>query len=213
VGGTPHPSLPPQGGKGIVRLAVLVSGGGSNLEAILEAQESGKLPGVKVVQVISSKAGVVALERAQRHGVPSAALDYKTFATEDLFQTAVLQELEKARPDVVCLAGYLKRIAPEIIRRFRGRILNIHPALLPKYGGPGMYGHFVHEAVIAAGDPESGCTVHVVDEEFDHGPILAQAKVPVLRDDTAETLAARVLVQEHILFPRVIREFCQSLGL
>ena len=112
---------------------------------------------------------------------------------------------------MVCLAGYLKKVGPEIIGRFRGRILNIHPALLPKFGGPGMYGHQVHEAVIAAGEKESGCRVHMVDEEFDHGPILAQAQVPVLPGDTPDTPAARILEQEHGLYPKTIRRISESL--
>ena len=197
----------------MVRVAALVSGGGSNLGAILQAQESGALPGIQVVLVLSSKSGVYALERADRHHVESTVVERSWFADEAGFQDTVLQKLVNARVDVVCLAGYLKKLGPEIIRTFRGRLLNIHPALLPKYGGPGMYGHFVHEAVLAAGDKESGCTVHVVDEEFDHGPVLSQARVPVLPGDTPQSLAARVLEQEHQLYPKVIREFCKKLCL
>jgi len=195
-----------------VRVAVLVSGDGSNLEAILQAQESAAMPVSKVVLVLSSKSGVHALERARRHHVESAIVERSAFPDEDSFQGAILQKLVQARADVVCLAGYLKKLGPEIIRAFRGRILNIHPALLPKHGGPGMYGHLVHEAVLAAGEKESGCTVHVVDEEFDHGPVLAQAKVPVLPGDTAESLAARILEQEHRLYPKCLREFCEKLS-
>jgi phosphoribosylglycinamide formyltransferase-1 len=194
-----------------VRVAVLVSGGGSNLEAILEAQKAGRLAGVQVVLVLSSKADAYALTRARNHHVETAVVERKAYANEEAFQAAVLDPLVRSRTDVVCLAGYLKKLAPEIVRRFRGRILNIHPALLPKFGGPGMYGHFVHEAVLAAGEKESGCTVHVVDEEFDNGPVLAQAKVPVLPGDTADTLAARVLEEEHKLYPKILREFCEKL--
>ncbi len=194
-----------------VRLAVLVSGGGSNLEAILKAQKSGQLSGAEVVLVLSSKAEAYALVRAQNHKIGSAVLERKSFSDEAALESAMLAELAKARIDVVCLAGYMRKLGPRIIEKFRGRILNIHPALLPKYGGPGMYGHYVHEAVIQAGEKESGCTVHVVDEEFDHGPILAQVKVPVMPGDDPEKLAARILVQEHMLYPKIIKEFCESL--
>lgn len=191
----------------------MVSGGGSNLEAILEAQEAGRLPGAEVALVISSNAGAYALERARNHHLETAVIERKAYAAEEAFQSAILERLIKARADVVCLAGYLKKIGPGIIRRFRGRILNIHPALLPKFGGAGMYGHYVHEAVIASGDKESGCSVHAVDEDFDHGPVLAQVKVPVLPGDSAGSLAARVLVEEHKLYPEAIKDFCQRLCL
>jgi len=194
-----------------VRLAVLVSGGGSNLEAILTARTSGQLENAEVVLVLSSKAGVYALERAKKYQIETAVVERSAFASDDLFQAAILKKLAQAKVDVVCLAGYLRKLGPSIIQHYRGRILNIHPALLPKFGGPGMYGHFVHEAVLAAGEKESGCSVHVVDEEFDHGPVLSQAKVPVLSGDNAETLAARVLEQEHKLYPKSIREFCEKI--
>jgi len=189
---------------------VLVSGGGSNLQAILDAQEAGALPDIQVALVLSSKMGVMAIERAHRHKIDSTVVERSWFSDDAAFQTAILKELVNARIDVVCLAGYLKKLGPDIIQTFQGRILNIHPALLPKYGGPGMYGHFVHEAVLAAGEKESGCTVHVVDEEFDHGPVLAQARVPVLPADTPESLAARVLEEEHRLYPLTLKEFCRQ---
>jgi phosphoribosylglycinamide formyltransferase-1 len=193
------------------RIAVLVSGGGSNLEAILQAQESGELMGAEVALVLSSKNGAYALERARLHRVAAVVIERSSVQTDEAFERAILDALAKARIDLVCLAGYLRKLGPGIIRRYQGRILNIHPALLPKFGGSGMYGHFVHEAVIAAGEKESGCTVHVVDEEFDHGPILAQAKVAVLPDDTPESLAAKILEQEHRLYPKTISEFCRKL--
>jgi phosphoribosylglycinamide formyltransferase-1 len=197
--------------QGIVRVAVLVSGGGSNLEAILKARENGDLPGVEVVLVLSSRPDAYALVRAKSRGIPTAVVERRAFGTEEAFQKAVLEALRNVQPDAVCLAGYLRKLSPEIIQHFRGRILNIHPALLPKYGGEGLYGRHVHEAVLAAGEKESGCTVHVVDEEYDHGPVLAQVRVPVLADDTADRLAARVLEEEHKLYPRVLREFCEKL--
>jgi len=194
-----------------VRIAVLVSGGGSNLEAILEAKKSGQLPGIEVVLVLSSKADAYALTRARDHKIETAVVERKQFLSDEAFNAATLAALIQSQADVLCLAGYLRKLGPGIIHRYRGRILNIHPALLPKYGGPGMYGHFVHEAVLKAGEKESGCSVHVVDEEFDHGPVLAQAKVPVLPGDDAEKLAARVLEQEHKLYPKSIREFCEKI--
>ena len=194
-----------------VRVAVLVSGSGSNLGAILEAQKSGKLPGIHVVLVLSTKSEAYALVRAKNYGVKTAVVERKAYPSEEACQAAVLEHLEKSRAHVICLAGYMRMVSQEIVRRFRGRILNIHPALLPKFGGPGMYGHFVHEAVISAGEKESGCTIHIVDEEYDHGPILAQAKVPVLPGDTTELLAARILEQEHQLYPAVLKEFCKTL--
>jgi phosphoribosylglycinamide formyltransferase-1 len=195
-----------------LKLGVLVSGGGSNLGAILEAERAGQLSHGKVVIVISSRAGIGALDRAKSFGVPTQVIERKTFPTEEAFQKSLRGALASARVQVLCLAGYLRRLGPEIIQDFRGRILNIHPALLPKYGGAGMYGHYVHEAVVAAGEKESGCSVHVVDEEFDHGPVLAQARVPVLPGDTGNTLGARVLVEEHRLYPKIIEQFCAQGG-
>jgi len=191
---------------------VLISGGGSNLEAILRAQAAGELGRGQVGLVISNKPEAAGLERARRYNVPARVVDRKALGSENAFQAALLSALTDSKTDVVCLAGFLRKLAPVIIQKFRGRILNIHPALLPKYGGAGMYGHFVHEAVIAAGDAESGCTVHVVDEEFDRGPVLAQVRVPVLPGDNAETLAARVLEQEHRLYPQAITRFCEGLS-
>lgn len=193
------------------RVAVLVSGGGSNLEALLAAKAAGKLPKVEFVLVVSNRPGVLALERARKYAVPSLVMERPAFANEEGFQWALEQVLVQVDAEVVCLAGYLRLLGKNIIERYRGRILNIHPALLPKYGGAGMYGRHVHEAVLKAGEKESGCTVHLVDEEFDHGPILAQTRVPVLEGDTPEQLAARILEQEHRLYPEVLRQFTENL--
>ena len=194
-----------------IKTAVLVSGGGSNLGAIFEAQKSGQLSPAYVTLVISSRAKVKALERAQAFGVPALVFEPKSYPTDAAFQLALLAALQKADIQLVCLAGYLRRLAPEIIATFRGRILNIHPALLPAFGGAGMYGHYVHEAVLKSGATQSGCSVHAVDEEFDHGAVLAQAQVPVLSDDTPETLAARILEQEHFLYPKTIAAYARRL--
>ncbi len=194
-----------------VKIAVLVSGSGTNLESILEAEKSGRLGEAKVVLVISSKAGVFALERARQRGIPRQVIDPKSFPTMRSFDQDLLNALQAAQTDVVCLAGFLRKLGPDVIRRFEGRILNIHPALLPKHGGAGMYGHFVHEAVIAAKETVSGCSVHLVDDEFDHGAVISQAQVPVLPHDSPQDLAVRVLEQEHILYPKTIADFCHKL--
>jgi len=194
-----------------VRTAVLVSGGGSNLDAILSAQKAGHLGSAQVTLVISSRAGVKALEHAAAYQIPACVLERAKFSSEKEFQQAVLSALKAARIQLVCLAGYLRLLSPDIIAAFRGRILNIHPSLLPKFGGSGMYGHHVHAAVLKAEEPFSGCSVHVVDEEFDHGPVIASARVPVEKNDTPETLAARILEQEHQLYPKTIAAFSASL--
>jgi formyltetrahydrofolate-dependent phosphoribosylglycinamide formyltransferase len=179
-----------------MRIAVAVSGGGSNLQSLLDALPSGGSAQVALVVSNSAKAG--GLERAKQRGVSTRVFADPADGSE------WLRVLAEHRIDLVVLAGYLKLVPPPVIERFRGRILNIHPALLPEFGGPGMYGKRVHQAVLDAGRNESGCTVHLVDEAYDRGEILAQARVPVLPGDTAETLAARVLVEEHKLLPRVV---------
>jgi phosphoribosylglycinamide formyltransferase-1 len=179
-----------------MRIAVAISGGGSNLQALLDALGPGA--GAEVALVISSSAKAGGLERARARNVPTHLLADHASAAE------WLEQLKARRIDLIVLAGYLKLVPAEVIAAFRGRILNVHPALLPAFGGAGMYGRRVHEAVLAAGVPESGCTVHLVDEEYDRGEILAQARVPVLPGDTAESLAARVLAEEHKLLPHVV---------
>jgi phosphoribosylglycinamide formyltransferase-1 len=179
-----------------MRVAVCVSGRGSNLVALLDAL-SGSTK-AEVVLVFSNRADAPALDRARERGIPAAVLANHRDATE---WSALLNE---HRVDLVVLAGYLKLVPAGITREFRNRMLNIHPALLPEFGGPGMYGHHVHEAVVASGATRSGATVHLVDEQYDRGAILAQARVPVLPGDTAETLAARVLKAEHLLLSAVV---------
>jgi formyltetrahydrofolate-dependent phosphoribosylglycinamide formyltransferase len=179
-----------------MRVAVAVSGRGSNLEALLRAL--GDDAPARVVLVVSNRADVAALARAREHGVPAEVLSQPADATE------WLDRLEHHRVDLLVLAGYLKLVPAAVIARYRDRILNVHPALLPAFGGRGMYGHRVHEAVLASGARESGATVHLVDEVYDRGRILAQGRVPVLPGDTAETLAARVLSVEHRLLPAAV---------
>jgi phosphoribosylglycinamide formyltransferase 1 len=194
-----------------LRTVVLVSGSGSNLEALLKAHEASQLPDVQFVGVISSRPGVLALERARKWSIPSHVVDPTNYPTVEATEEALLSVLTGAGAELICLAGYLRKLGPRVIDRYRGRILNIHPALLPKYGGAGMWGHHVHEAVLAAGDADSGCTVHLVDEEFDHGAVVAQARVPVLPGDSPDTLAARILEQEHRLFPNALKAFSAQL--
>jgi len=181
------------------RLAVLASGRGSNLQAIIDHFENISRERIaNVVLVASNRPDSPALIRAA-----TASIDIASFDADD-DGDQLLNLLQRFRVDLVVLAGYLKRIPPKVVREYSGRILNIHPALLPDFGGEGMYGARVHEAVIASGARESGVTVHVVNDEYDRGPIVAQWRVPVEPDDTAENLAARVLSVEHVVYPRVI---------
>lgn len=177
-----------------VPVAVLASGGGSNLQALLDALRES--PVARIARVVSDRRDAGALERAERAGVPTAVLAHPNDADE------FVRAVGDAR--LVVLAGYLKRIPPAGVARFRWRLINIHPALLPAFGGPGMYGRRVHAAVLASGVAVSGASVHYVDEEYDRGPIIAQWPVPVRRDDTPESLAARVLPVEHRLLPLVV---------
>ncbi len=170
------------------KVAVLVSGGGTNLQALIDKISEGELPDVQLVKVISSREDAGALKRAEKAGIPAVV------AKE---QNQVLEELKKSGADIVVLAGYMKVLSPEIIDSYRDRIINIHPSLIPKYCGKGFYGIRVHKAVLEGGEKESGATVHYVDEGVDTGKIILQEKVPVIDGDTPEDLAARVLVTEH----------------
>jgi formyltetrahydrofolate-dependent phosphoribosylglycinamide formyltransferase len=179
-----------------MRVAVAVSGRGSNLEALLEALGDGGE--AQVVLVLSNRADAPALERARRRGIATAVLSDFRSASE------WLALLDGHGAELLALAGYLKLVPKGVFARYRDRVLNVHPALLPAFGGPGMYGHRVHEAVLASGATESGCTVHLVDEEYDRGAILGQRRVPVLPGDTPDSLAARVLREEHRILPAAV---------
>ena len=183
-----------------VRVAVLASGGGTNLQALIDALHTA--PEARVALVITNRPNAGALDRARRAGIPATVLKNPDDPAELLAALG---------PDtgLVVLAGYLKLVPPAAVARFRWKMINIHPALLPAHGGPGMYGHRVHEAVLASGAAESGVTVHYVDEQYDRGPIIAQARVPVRPGDTPESLAARVLEAEHELLPRVVLELAR----
>lgn len=195
----------------MLNLAVLGSGRGSNFQSILTAIQQGRIPGVQVRLVISNNSGAGILGIARTHSLPALHVSEKQYRDENEFVGALLGILRSHEVDAIVLAGYMKRLHPRLVRAYRNRILNIHPALLPRFGGKGMYGLHVHEAVIAAGEKISGATVHIVDEEYDHGSIILQQTVPVSPDDTPETLAAKVLTVEHQLYPEALRLFAAGL--
>ncbi len=186
------------------RVAILISGGGSNMEALLADMAQPGHPATPVL-VVSNVPGAGGLARAEARGVPAATVDHRSFPTREAFEEALSSTLDQAAPDIICLAGFMRILTPGFVTRWQGRMLNIHPSLLPKY--PGLH---THARALAAGDAEAGCTVHEVIPDLDVGPILGQARVPVLSDDTPEVLAARVLVQEHRLYPAVLRRFAMG---
>jgi len=187
-------------------VAVLVSGSGTNLQAILDAERAGKLGGATVRLVIANKAKAYGLERARLAGVRAEHVSIKTEGSAIAQSNKMLALFSEEAIELIALAGYLKLVHPEVVKKFRRRIINVHPALLPKFGGEGMYGMKVHEAVLAAREKYSGPSVHFVDEIFDHGPVIAQERVPVEEDDTPESLQARVLAVEHRILPETIRK-------
>ncbi|WP_343078733.1 phosphoribosylglycinamide formyltransferase [Ostreiculturibacter nitratireducens] len=183
------------------RVAILISGGGSNMVALADSM-NGDHP-ARPVLVLSNDPEAAGLAKAAARGIPTAAVDHRPFGRDRAaFEAELLKPLLAAEPDVVCLAGFMRVLTPEFVEKFQGRMLNIHPSLLPKY--PGLH---THERALAAGDAEAGCTVHEVTPDLDAGPILGQARVPVLPGDTPDTLAERVLVMEHRLYPAVLRRF------
>lgn len=195
-------------------VAVLVSGGGTNLQAILDAETRGENPHGRVTLVVASKPGVYALERAALAGVESAVVRRKDYADSAAFDEALVSVLKEHRIDVVVLAGFLSVLGPAVIEAYRDRILNVHPSLIPSFCGPGFYGLRVHEAALARGVKVTGATVHLVNEECDGGPILLQKAVDILPDDTAETLQKRVMVEaEWQLLPKAVAMLCEALDL
>jgi formyltetrahydrofolate-dependent phosphoribosylglycinamide formyltransferase len=185
-----------------MRIAVLVSGGGRSLENLADAIRRGEVPG-EIVLVLASNRKAFALERARRLEIPSVVVDAERKLAPAEFSREAFAAIERAGADVVVMAGFL-RLLP-LPANWIGRVLNIHPALLPAFGGKGFYGDRVHEAVLAAGVKETGCTVHYVDNEYDHGPVLLQRRVLVRKDDTVETLGARVFEEEKIALPEALR--------
>ena len=193
------------------RVAVLASGGGTNLQALIDRFHPAPAPAARVELVVASRAGTGALERAARAGIPAVVLDVRETGA-DALAARMLEALEAHRIELVVLAGWLQLVPVEVVERFRGRMINIHPALLPGFGGKGMYGIRVHRAVIESGVRVSGATVHLVDDRYDEGKILAQWPVPVLADDTPEALAARVLAVEHRLLPAAVEALARGEG-
>jgi phosphoribosylglycinamide formyltransferase 1 len=188
----------------VLNIAVFASGRGSNFSALLNSLRCDPVD-AQIVLLVSNNSHSGAMELARSAGIPAVHLSAKSFQSPAELVRATLEVLHQHRIGLIVLAGYMKKIHPEIVAAYRGRIINIHPALLPLYGGPGMYGRHVHEAVIAAKEKFSGATVHFVDEEFDHGSILRQEKIAVMDDDTPDTLAQRVLVIEHKILPEAVR--------
>jgi phosphoribosylglycinamide formyltransferase-1/phosphoribosylamine--glycine ligase/phosphoribosylglycinamide formyltransferase/phosphoribosylformylglycinamidine cyclo-ligase len=196
---SPAPSRPRR------RVAVLISGGGSNMAALIEASRAADAA-FEVVLVLSNKPDAGGLDVARDAGMQAVSVDHRPYGKDrEAHERAVQAELEAANVEVVALAGYMRLLTPWLVRKWEGRMLNIHPSLLPLY--PGLD---THARAIAAGDAEAGCTVHLVTEGVDEGPVLGQARVPLLEGDTAERLAARVLVAEHQLYPRVLADFCAA---
>ncbi|GMQ81192.1 MAG: phosphoribosylglycinamide formyltransferase [Rhodothermia bacterium] len=192
-----------------MRLAVFASGGGSNFQSIVDAAESGTLK-AEVILCVSNNPNAGVLDRAKRHEISIRVLDPSRYVNEEEYATLLLASLKENKIDFIALAGYMKMIPAQIVREFSHRMVNIHPALLPAFGGPGMYGSRVHQAVLEAGVAESGATVHLVDEEYDSGPIVLKESVPVRADDTPESLAARVLKVEHAVYPRALSLFADN---
>ena len=191
------------------KVAVFLSGGGSNLQSLIDATKAGILH-AEIALVISSRNKAYGRERAKNEGIESFVFKAKKYESPDAAAEYLMTRLREKNIQYIALAGYLSLLPESIVKTFHNRIVNIHPALLPKYGGKGMFGHHVHEAVIASGDKESGPTVHIVDEVYDNGPVLEQVRVPVLPDDTPDTLAARVLKEEHRLYPRVLHKLIKG---
>jgi len=189
-----------------IRLAVLISGGGRSLMNMIEKIKDQTLPAT-IELVISSSAEASGLQKAQAAGIPTVTVSRKG-KTIETFSQEITSALDKVKPDLICLAGFM--CFYHIPDQYTGRVMNIHPALLPAFGGKGMYGHFVHEAVLAMGCKVSGCTVHFADNVYDHGPIIVQRVAPVLEDDTPDTLAARVFEEEKIAYPEAIRLFADG---
>ena len=186
-----------------MNVALFCSGGGSNAAAVLAAIAAGRIA-ARAVLLVADRDGIGALDHAREYDIPTAVLPPREFGDEAAFADALLVVLREHDADALVLAGYLKKIPGAVVGAFRHRILNVHPSLLPAFGGAGLYGRRVHEAVLAHGCRVSGATVHLVDEAYDSGPIVLQTCVPVLPNDTPEVLAARVLTQEHRLLPEAV---------
>lgn len=194
----------------MIKIAVFASGGGTNLQALIDAQETGLFKG-KIGLIFSNVPDAKALEKAENRRIESVSIASKGYSgTREEYDQEVLDLCQDKKIDLICLAGYMRVLTPVLFKPFLYRMMNIHPALLPKFGGPGMYGHYVHEAVIKAKEKESGATVHFVTEGVDAGPIILQGHVRVFPNDTPETLAEKVLKVEHLIYPEAVRLFCEG---
>ncbi len=188
-----------------VRVAILASGRGTNAEALIRFSFRPDTL-YRIVLILSNNSTAGVREVAQRYGIPFVHLSSVTHPDPEDYAAALLHTLNTYAVELIALAGYLKKVPAAVVRAYQGRILNIHPALLPQFGGPGMYGLHVHQAVLRAGEPYTGASVHIVEEEYDTGPVLAQIRIPVAPDDTPESLAQRLLPYEHELYPRVLNQ-------
>lgn len=186
------------------QLVVLISGSGSNLQAFIDAAKNGTL-NADIAGVLSNKAGVMGLERAKNAGIATEVIDHRQFTDRESFDQELADRIEGYKPDLVILAGFMRILTSSFVDRFSGRIMNIHPSLLPKY--PGLH---THQRAIEAGDSTAGATVHFVTGELDGGPAIIQAEVPILPDDDADALASRILIQEHQIFPLAAQWFCEG---
>ncbi|MDR1474406.1 MAG: phosphoribosylglycinamide formyltransferase [Endomicrobium sp.] len=195
----------------MIRIAILASDGGTNMQAIVNACKTGILKDLaEVILTVSNNASAFVLERAKKENIKSVCIERTNFKDEKFFNKKILTELKNAKTDIVCLAGYIRILGQDIVDEYRDRILNIHPALLPKFGGKGMYGHFVHEAVVKAGETKSGATVHFANEEYDSGKIIMQEEIKVFKTDTPEDVAKRVLKVEHQIYPQAIKKIIKE---
>jgi phosphoribosylglycinamide formyltransferase 1 len=185
-------------------IVVLISGSGSNLQAIIDACSTGFIPG-RICAVIANKANAYGLVRASDAGISTQVLSHKNYVSRDKYDVALLDAIDQHQPDLVILAGFMRILTPAFVKHYAGRLLNIHPSLLPKYQGLDT-----HQRAIDAGDTEHGCSVHFVTDQLDGGPVILQAKVPLFSDDDTVTLAERVHEQEHRIYPLVVRWFCQN---
>lgn len=192
-----------------VKIGVLISGGGTNLQALIDEVEKGNVNG-EISLVISDKKGAYGLERAEKHGIKTIALDRREFKNKAEFMKSLMDILSKKSIELIVLAGFLTILSEEFIEKYRSRIINIHPSLIPAFCGEGYYGEKVHNAVLEYGAKISGATVHFVDEGADTGPVILQESVPVLENDTVESLAARVLKVEHKLLPKAVGLYCDG---
>ncbi len=192
-----------------VKIGVLISGGGTNLQAIIDAIENGHING-EIVVVISDREGAFGLERAEKHGIAGITINRKDYKNKDEFFNILMDKLEEYKVELIVLAGFLTILSQGFVERFKNRIINVHPALIPAFCGDGYYGEKVHKAVLDYGVKISGATVHFVDEKADAGPVILQEAVTVSEDDTVDTLAARVLKVEHKILPEAVRLYCEG---